>query len=252
MFNFLLVFLAVPTFLSAQKLYIVPDIGIHFTGLTYFSKNDNKPADLTSPVPKLVQILGLQICYPAKQFTHRVGFQWASSGYSYSFKNRYATDTSIGFHKHIASGSVSNYIINYSILKEFKRFHLFVGKSTMRYYAAIGVGGAGKGPEYWLFFNPYTEGFGQYWGTKMKEYDVGPSLFATGDAGIHFYNKNKKHIITLNLFYYKGFTQTKKFELNYYYGYFNNPDRQVSENVTLRTRGTIFGFTLGVPITIIK
>lgn len=252
MFKFFFIFLAIPGFLSAQKLYIVPDIGIHFTGLTYFSKGSNKPADLTSPVPKLGQIVGLQICYVAKHFTHRAGFQWAQSGYSYSFKNKYRIDTSIGFNKHIGSGSVSNYIITYSILKEFKKFHLFVGRSSMRYYAAIGAGGAGKSDEYWLKFSTYREDFGQYWGTKIQEFDVGPSLFATADAGIHFYNKKKKEIVSLNLFYYKGFTQTKKFELNYYYGYFNDPNRQVSENVTLRTRGTVFGFNIGVPITIIN
>ena len=252
MFKYLIIFLALPNVLSAQKMYLVPDIGIHFSGLTYFSKGSNKPADLTSPVPKLAPIVGFQICYPAKHFTHRIGFQWAQSGVSFSFRNKFSSDTSLGFRKQTVSASVSNYIINYSILKEFKKIHLFVGRSTMRYYAAIGGGGAGKGSEYWKFFNIRTEAYGQYWGSFTREFDVGPSLFATADAGIHFYNKKKKKIVSLNVFYYKGITQTKKFEVNYYYGYFNDPNRQVSENVTLRTRGTVFGFNLGVPITIIK
>jgi hypothetical protein len=44
-----------------------------------------------------------------------------------------------------------------------------------------------------------------------------------------------------------------KYNIHYQYGYFNDPTRQVNvPNQIIYTRGTTFGFSLGVPIKIVK
>ena len=43
------------------------------------------------------------------------------------------------------------------------------------------------------------------------------------------------------------------FDIHYQYGYFNDPSKQVDiPKQVLRSRGTTFGFSLGIPITIKK
>jgi hypothetical protein len=58
--------------------------------------------------------------------------------------------------------------------------------------------------------------------------------------------------LVFTAYWNQGLIKTEEFLIDYNYGYFNTPYNRSVMDVKLKTRGTAFGFILGVPIRLIN
>ena len=78
-------------------------------------------------------------------------------------------------------------------------------------------------------------------------------IFVRGTGGFDFVNKRGKRKLSVNLFYNQGLKDMAHFDIHYRYGYWNDPAKQVDvPKLVLRSRGTVFGLSVGIPITLLK
>lgn len=70
-------------------------------------------------------------------------------------------------------------------------------------------------------------------------------------GGVDFYNKKNKCFLSLQAFWHQGLIKMAEYTVNYRYGYFSYPEYQRDETVVLKSRGTVYGVTAGVPIRIL-
>ena len=253
------------SFLKAQKLSISPFLGLHYSNIDYIKKGDAKQDDFETPGPKIAELWGIDINYRCKKILHQLTLQNTVIGEAFEIKNKYVLRTPeqlLGSYKQISQGGDDYLQLKYSAKKEFSKTHKFFGKSNFKLAFSLGMGivfdrtqdyydntfhalyasfGGGGGPNGEYFYY-------QWW---LKEHNSG--VLATVGVGINVYKKTGKQLLYIEAFYSKGLRQMLKYSIDYKYGYTQYPQYQTEvHNQIIRTRGTSFGFKIGVPIKILK
>jgi len=241
---------------KSQKLKIVPRIGIQYFGLSHISKSDHHPEDFKTSLPELGGILGVDILYKSKKYTHNLCFQSTELGNSLGVRNLYANKGIIPyFQQHRSSDAINVFLLAYNLQKESRKVSKLIGKSTFKLFYSAGVGVSfNKTHNFYdkIFSKPHTYGFidgDHYYNDTVQTYRGGTGFFLIGKAGMNFYTKRRKHILSLEVFWNQGLRKMQEFSIDYDYGYFSYSQYQRTvKDVTLKSNGTVFGFTLGVPI----
>lgn len=246
-------------FSKAQKFEVVPKIGIQYAGLSYLSKMDSHPSDFDGTVPKLNDTWAFDIKYKPKKFSHIISIESISLGSAFSVRNLYSEARLLPdflIHKH--SDGIDQLLLSYNLQNESRKFLKFIGRNKIKFYYTGGVGiGTNKSKSYYeTILKPNSYGFiddDLYYNHSIRYYRSGIGVFVIGKAGVNFYNKKNKDFLVFEAFWDQGLKQMESFSIDYDYGYFSYPQYQRSiKKIFLKSRGTVFGFRLGVPIRLIK
>jgi hypothetical protein len=249
---FLLVACLISNVVIGQTLELIPRIGFQYHGISYISKVDNHPSDFFPSIPEFEASIGIDIRLKIKRFTHVVSVQITAIGPSFSFRNIFhdkgIIPSSSGHHTASFSGQA---LIAYGLEWKSRQHNLV----RFDYSIQAGIGTNKSKEAYDSIFIPKF--YGQEDGTGYKQYSIqysrtGVGIFLTGKAGLGFYNRKHKQVISIQAFWHQGLKEMARYDIEYKYGYFNYPQYRRSQQVTLRSRGTVFGVTLGVPIRILK
>lgn len=252
--SFLLIF----EFLSAQRVELIPFIGFQYTNICYNKKADDRQNDFKKNSPKIAENYGLSI-QVQKKIIHQLTIQNVIIGHSFEIKNNYLLRTPeklLGFGKLLSQGGDDHVMMKYSVgqvsdeipvLNKRCRFSYAVGSAIVfdkskNYYENV------FGATFWSA-GSYDSSSGNFYeyNVSLKNHNFGISICI--NAGIKFYNKKGKTGVTAEVFYYKGFKQVKEYNVSYKYGYTQYPQYYRENNkVKNRTRGTILGLQIGIPI----
>lgn len=247
-----LFFILYCNFSKGQKLQFVPRAGFQYHGLSYISKGDPHPSDFKKTVPEFEATIAADVKYKTKHLTHVVSIQSVALGPSFAFSNIYLDKGIVPtFRGHHSASSIDQPILSYGIEKESK------GNSRLRFNYSVQAGiGFNKSREAYDSILP-PDSYGRedsvgyyYYAIQYKRSGIG--IFLTGKAGVSFYNKRNKSFLNLQVFWHQGLKKMAEYAILYEYGYFNYPQYQRSQQVKLKTRGTVFGVMVGVPIRILK
>lgn len=243
----------------SQQFEIIPRAGLQWVGLLTVHGPNGKPNDLTTNIPDLVVTIGADIVYKRNDFSHVLSVQQTGLGPTFRISNMYSDQGIIPSIDNVFGSSGGNvFFLGYSLQKETKKYGKFIGRTTVRAHYGLGVGaGFNRSQE---VYDSSMASYCDSWqiGTSYERHCInaragGNGFFITGKGGLNFYNKRKKELFNLQLFWHQGLAQMADFILDYEYGYTNQPQLQRRVNgVVLRSRGTVFGFTAGFPIRIIK
>lgn len=255
--------IAIASFISvntckSQKIEIVPNLGIQYYGISYISKNDVHPMDFRASRPNIEGTWGFSVKYKRERLRHILSLQDIVLGSSFSFRNIYLDKGIIPtFQERMHSDGIDVLLFSYNIQKEFNKEFIFFGKSKLKFIYSGGVGIAFNRSKWFydIVLPPYS--FGQIISTNYFEYHIlynraGAGVFLIGKAGFNFYNKKGKNFLTLEAFWNQGLKKMEEFSIDYNYGYLNTQYQRTVKDVKLKSRGTAFGFTLGVPIRLIN
>ena len=258
---FLIALICTCGFANAQKLYVVPKLTAPFAGLSYateYNKEEFRPDNI-----EINFSWGFDVIYKRPKISHKFSFSVIPLGMGIRLKNKFMEPPyssglgNLGFKgtKHVSH--TDQFALDYSLQKESKRDKKFLFNSRIRlnYSAGIGVG-FNRSEDYYKSQSPYTGGgadqltYLTYSITTTKE---GLGLFLNCGAGFDFINKKNQRVLSFNVFYRQGIADMAKYNIHYQYGYLNDPSRQVNvPNQVIYTGGDTFGFSLGVPIKILK
>jgi hypothetical protein len=245
---------------SAQKVQIVPQLGFQYYGFSYISKTDPHPEDFEKSIPEFELAIGAAIKYKTYKCIHVLSIQNPILGLSFAYKNIFAdvgiNPTSL---RTAYSGGPNLIFVSYSLQDESRRVFHFIGSTDFKLFFEGGIGaGVNKTRAYyrevlfpktteWISDSDYTRH------TVQFNHTGSVGVFLPLKLGINFYNNRKKNFLTLQAFWNQGLTKMAEYTIDYEYGYFSYPQYQRSvKNVRIKSRGTVFGCTLGVPIRLIK
>jgi hypothetical protein len=248
-------------FLNArsQKVQVVILGGVHYSGLSYISKGDLHPDDFLPSVPELNGTLGFDIKYKKRNISHVVGFQVVTLGSSYGVNNMFADKGILPYfvtHKH--SDGIDNFLINYNLEIESKKtIHLSKRMKAKLFYSAGGGIGTNKSESYYReYMTPltYSSRYDDlYYADKISFKRAGVGVFLNFKAGVSLYNRKKKEFLRFHGFYAQGLKKMEDFTVDYEYGYTSYPQYQRNiKGIHLKSRGSVFGLLIGIPIRIIN
>lgn len=244
---------------KGQKLEIIPHLGIHYSGISYLLRPDSHPEDFIKSAPELNGTWALSIKYKKANLSHVFRVQSVILGSSYAVKNLYSDKKLLpDFQVHRHSDGLDNYLLTYNLQTETRNFYTFIGRGKIKFYYSGGAGiGSNKSKSYYkerAIPQRYGYTFNDlYYNERIAFLRAGIGVFLTAEGGINFYNKKSKNFLTFQAFWYQGLKRMEDFSIDYNYGYFSYPQYQRSiKDVHLKSRGTVFGFTLGVPIRLIN
>lgn len=113
-----------------------------------------------------------------------------------------------------------------------------------------------KSNEYYLnnqntsFGQISPDGFYQY---ETKTFKKGNGVLLISEADLNILNKKGKRFCIVTFLINVGLKNIQETEIEYQYGSFINPANTTNlRNVTVKTKGTNFGFMLGVPVKLLK
>ncbi|MCY7290656.1 MAG: hypothetical protein LH615_00590 [Ferruginibacter sp.] len=257
---FFLIFIATVFSARAQKIYAVVNINAPFSYLNY--TNGHNKVEFVPSVVKINGNWGIDVFYKPKKLTHRLSIQQVQFGFLFKLINKFMLppnrDNLSGFNYSSFGNNIDHFIVSYALQKEGKHNKGFLFKSKIRFNYSGGLGiSLNRSKSYYkevfpnssfVWTNPWT-----YDGYYADHYRDGFGVFLRGTGGFDILNKKGKRKICFNVFYNQGLKDMAHFDIQYKYGYYNDPSRQVAvPKQVLRTRGTNIGFSLGIPITIKK
>lgn len=253
-----LMFIVIATNTNAQKLYGVLNLNAPFSFLNY-TKGHNK-AEFRPSVVRINISWGIDVFYKPKKTTHKLSLQQVPFGFYFKLINKFIVPPNssnlLGFNTTNYGRTIDHFIFSYALQKEEKHVKGFIFSSKIRFNYSIGVGiSLNRSKSYYKekfanssdgFANTYT-----YDGYYADHYRDGFGVFLRGTGGFDIFNKKGKRKLCFSVFYNQGLKDMAHFDIHYDYGYYNDPARQVDvPKQVLRSRGTNFGFSLGIPITI--
>lgn len=250
--RYFIILLLIGKVCEAQTLEIIPRGGVQFFGLSYISKGDPKPADFKHNIPVGAVSVGADIRYTRqKHFSYLLSIESIEVGPSFSFHNVFLNQGIVPtISGHFAASSLGHALASYGIQKE-KNLgqHIHLSYSIQAGLAFT------KGMQY--YDSSSTESFGMqlgdsYYQYRIQYYRSGAGVFLSGKLGIGLCDKRKRDRIILQLLWHQGLREMEKYRIQYQYGYYSNPQYQRNQLVILRSRGTVFGATVGVPIRLLK
>lgn len=255
--NILLIslFLAAGYNVRCQKLYLAPGIGAQFTSLSYFPAGGNPYDDMSMPKFQFVPTVGIGLNFKTKRFTHRLSAQYMAFGMGFKYRT-YSTLLKANKSRFDLTTSLDHALIAYSIRKTFGDTRR-LPRSEIHFHASMGVGvGTNRSQAYFdqfYFYDSFqkTTSVGDYAWWEYYPKREGLGVFLMPEVGLTFRNRKKQRdFLTLDLFYYKGLRNMVSYDLRYGHG---NPNDNVAiqRQVLAKTRGTVFGLKLSVPIQIL-
>ena len=258
-------FVLLVSFISSEgkKLQVVPKVGFQYFGFSYLSKDNLLSDDFKKSSLEFEGAIGLDVKYKLKRWTHVLSLQNALLGPSFSTRNMYAdkgiTPTLPG-HRHATI--TPHALLSYALQRESRKLFQFTRKIRTSFYYSAGIG-VGFNRTKWYYniaLQQYTfsattstnSSPNNYYNLVIDYRRAGIGLFMPVTVGLNFYNKRNKNFLTFQAFWNQGLKKMAEYNIRYRYGYYNYPQYQRQQEVTLKTRGTVFGVTMGVPIRILK
>jgi hypothetical protein len=225
-----------------------------------------KYKDIRTPFPNLKVALGLEIFYKPKNTLFSLLVKRSNIGYGFKLRNNHISDTSRGYITASETGSIEQYQINISAIKESQKFKPFVGKTTIKFNLKAGVGIGFNRSQMYYDSSFYKEGLAIYNDWSFIKYETTISkkyigYYISTSAGMMIYNKKKKKILSVDAYYDFGLRKMAAFSTNFHYGrgrfvnqnfYIDAANSTKQDNFITFTRGSTFGVSLGIPITIKK
>ncbi|MGQ0739234.1 MAG: hypothetical protein ACT4OJ_09265 [Bacteroidota bacterium] len=258
----IIVFLFMPVSGISQKLYGVINLTAPFSGTTYaktYNREEFRPRNI-----RINGSWGIDFVYKAKKMNHKLSVQQVPFGEAFKLINKfmnppYRQDSFLlGFSNATHEDAIDHFIFSYGFQKEGKKEKGFLFRSRIRFNYSAGMGiSFNRSKAYYNQVFSRSSGGSQnpwtYYAYEIEIHRIGPGLFLNGGAGFDFINKKGKRKLSFNIFYKQGLTNMARFDIHYQYGYWNDPAKRVDvPNQKIYSRGTTFGFSLGVPIRIIK
>jgi hypothetical protein len=243
---------------SAQKVTVVINLVGEFAGISF--TNNHVKEEFRPSVPKINGVWSIDLIYQAKKLNHIISFGESVFEKYFHLINKFMkpSDTLLGIMGGAFGTGIDQLTIAYCLQKRSMEEKKFLFKSKIIFNYSIGAGYIfPRSKNYWNntysrsedgWVDPYT-----YITYEAIHYRDGFGIFLKAGAGFSIVNKKKKELICFNLFYNQGLKQMAHFDIHYKYGFWNDPQKQVDvSSQILRSRGTTFGFSVGVPITIKK
>ncbi len=245
----------------SQKIYGIVNLTAPFSGISY--TNGHNRDEFRPSIASINFSWGIDFIYKARKVRHKISVEQLSVGKHIKFINKFTlppnTERLLGATVSSSGDFIPHFIFSYAFLKEGKKEKGFLFHSKIRFNYSMGLGiSLNRSKAFYKEVYPNSSGGWEnpftYTGYEAVHYRDGFGLFLRGTGGFHFINKKKnKRVLSFNLFYNQGLKDMAHFDIHYQYGYWNDPSKQVDvPKQVLRTRGTTFGFSLGVPITIKK
>jgi len=238
-----------------QRFYVSPNVGLQFSVLDYIPSSKTADKDFHVPRPTMKETPGLTFYYRTSSFTHKLGVQKMAMGIN--FRIQIYDGNNHGYTgNYYHSNFFSHYLISYGLQKESKSMKPFIGNSLSKFKISMGAGiGTNESKLYYkescsginysrIGYN--NDCFGYNYSIKRN----GLGVFLMPEAGIDVFNKIGKRILNLDVFYYQGIKNMTSYYVHYYYT--NTADNiNVQNDVVVKTRGTVFGVKVGIPIKLV-
>ena len=243
---------------TSQKLYSVLKIKPEFAGISYADKHVKE--EFRTSVPKINIYWGIDIFYRKKKVTHKFSLEESALEKNFKIINKFLAppNTGVGFAYGTYGTGINHLIVGYSLHREAKNEKGFLFHTRIRFNYSFGLGlSFNRSKAFYREVDAASNGGFQtpitYHGYEAVHYRNGFGLFFKSTGGFDFINRKGKRRFCFNLFYNQGLKQMVLYNIHYQYGYFNDPQKQVDvPNQVLKNRGTTFGFSIGLPITIKK
>ena len=257
---FFLLYTCISVCANAQKIYGVVNLTAPFSGISY--TNGHNRDEFQPSVVKINGSWGIDLFYKAKKITHKLSVEQMPFGFNFKLTNKFMVPPNnerlLGFAYAKSGVTIDHLIFSYALQKEGKREKGFLFKSKIRFNYSMGMGISLNRSKY--YYKEYFLNSSCGWASNFTyvaydalHYRNGFGLFLRGTGGFDFINKKGKRVLCFNVFYNQGLKDMAHFDIHFQYGYWNDPSKRVDvPKQVLRTRGTTFGFSLGVPITIKK
>ncbi len=256
---FLLFFLSFTLMSISQKFYCIANLTGEFSGISF--TDDHVKGEFRSSIPKINGTWTVDFIYQTKKIIHKISFGESVLQKNFRVINAFMAppnNNQQGIVEMTFGTGIDYLMVSYNIQKEGKKEKNFILHSKIRFNYSLGLGyGFNRSKAYYEDSYVNSEGGRQddwtYMAYEAIHYRDGFGLFLKGTGGFDFINKRKRRVLCFSVFYNQGLKQMAHFDIHYQYGFINDPQKQVNvTNQILRSRGTTFGFNVGVPITIIK
>ena len=259
---FFLLFFLLFHFVHGQKLYGIINLTAPFSGISYakeYNEEEFKPRNVRINVG-----WGFDIVYKVKKLSHKFSFNEMPLEGSFKLVNKFMLrqynqdGRLLGFREFIHGDAIDHFIFSYALQKVGEKEKRFLLKSRIQFNYSAGLGvSLNRSKDYYKQVFSSSSGGGYspitYYDYDINIYREGFGLFLKGGVGGDFINKKGKRNLCFNLFFYQGLKNMAHFDIRYRYGYYNDPSKQVDvPNQKIYSRGTTFGFSLGVPVRILK
>lgn len=245
---------------NAQKISAALNLTTPFSGISY-TKGHNRD-EFKPSVARINFSWGVDMIYHGKKVNHKFSIEQVPFEKYFKLVNKFMLPPNpeqlLG-HVRINFGTtIDHFIFSYTLQKEGKKPKGFLLHSRIRFNYSSGVGiSFNRSKNYYqtIYANSSdgssnTHTYMAYDAVHFRD-DFG--LFLRGTGGFDFVNKKGKRKLSLNAFYNQGLKDMAHFDIHYRYGYWNDPSKRVDvPHQILRSRGTTFGLSIGVPIIIIK
>lgn len=239
-----------------QKLYGVVNLTAPFSGISY--TNGHNSEEFRPSIARINISWGFDLVYKTKKINHKISVEQVPFEKYFKLINKFLLppNTGLGFEKSKYGTTIDHFIFSYTLQKEGKKEKEFLFNSRIKFNYSAGLGASlNRSKLFYRTVYPNSSGGWQtpatYHAYDAIHYRVGFGIFLRGTGGFDFINKKGKRRLCFNVFYNQGLKDMAHYNIHYQYGYWNDPQRQVEvPRQVLRSRGTTFGFSIGVPITI--
>jgi hypothetical protein len=259
---FFISFLLVVTLNSySQQINIYPTIGFLYTGLTNYGNAPKAESDFKSPIPAIAEYAGFEITYKRTNsiITHKLTLQRTVIGQTMQISSFERLGINGLRYKHYTA--VEQLLLSYQLQLMSKSNRKFLKTKSLKLLYSLGFGiGFNKSKSYYdeqfykeQYYQEYqnvgTPGLNFLgWDAAYKRRGIG--IFIVPEVGAYFYNKKRKPILSATLFYDIGLKQMIESQQHYFYGNTLQPNIYVERYQKLFSRGSVFGFKIGIPIKI--
>jgi hypothetical protein len=243
----------------SQKVYGIVNLTAPFSGISY--TNGHNRTEFRPSIAKINGSWGIDLVFKTKKINQKISAEQLPFQKYFKIINKFKlppNDSLLGFVSASFGTAIDHFIFSYALQKEGKKEKGFLFNSKIRFNYSIGLGvSLNRSKSFYRDVYPNSAGgWASQWTYEAYEavhHRDGFGVFLKGTGGFDFINKKGKRKLCFNIFYNQGIKEMTHFDIHYQYGYFNDPAKQVDvPKQVLRSRGTSFGFSLGIPVTIIK
>lgn len=244
--------------INSQKLVLIPsikgEIGCISTA-RHYTKNEFQPT-----IPEFQPAWKLELILH-KKLSHVFGLEQSALGNSYKVTSKFfypPYPPLLGVTEGMLFIEFNHLILSYGVQFDGKRPKGFLFKSKIRFnwYAGLGYSfnrSKRLYQEQYKYSSTGVSVLDSYIFQEAYHYRDGFGVFLKGQGGFDFLNKKGKKIVTVNLYFNQGLKTMVHYIIHYKYGFFNDPQKQIEVfDVNMKSKGTTFGISFGVPITILK
>lgn len=257
---FLVFCLAFALAAKGQSIYGVLSLTAPFNGLSSAPNHNSK--EFKASLIRINVSWKAEVIIERKKISHKLSIEQQPIGYSFKISDKFSAPPNnsqlLSFNYSRYAESIDNFFLSYALQKGGRNFKGFILKSKIKLNSSAGIGISFNRSKsfYETQFLNSSGGISTpdtYLGYYADHFRDGIGLFLSGAAGFDICNKKGKKRLCFKVFYNQGLRSMMKFNVHYKYGYFTDPTRQVDVPLQiLRIRGTNFGLSLGIPITIKK